>query len=221
VEYRLLRAAPFTPAVSFPAPLLDALSGYHYLVHTLGFEPEDVVVVGDSAGGHLAIALVRALVQLRSPRLPQVGSVLLICPMADVARSQGAPPRENAASGWVTAFENNHEYLTRALLGALPTSELGEAWISPGATTVRDAAGKFKGFPRTLILAGEAELLVPGMRALRGHIAEGSGEASVVYREYADSTHDFVAFDWCEPQRSEALADFGEWLDGSCSAGKV
>jgi hypothetical protein len=46
---------------SFPAALMDAVAGYHYLVKGCGFEEDNVVVVGDSAGGNLALALCRYL----------------------------------------------------------------------------------------------------------------------------------------------------------------
>lgn len=53
VDYRLAPKAPW------PLPLLDAISAYHHLVHDELVDEKDIVLVGDSAGGHLAIALTR------------------------------------------------------------------------------------------------------------------------------------------------------------------
>jgi acetyl esterase/lipase len=53
------------PDAAFPGNLLDALSGYLYLVNELGFEPDKVVVMGDSAGGNTALGLARYLGELQ------------------------------------------------------------------------------------------------------------------------------------------------------------
>ena len=82
VEYRLSSSAPFPERHPFPAALLDALAGYAYIVNVAGFAPENIVVGGDSAGGNLAYALTRYLVEhgeqdgiLRAP-----GHLLLLSP---------------------------------------------------------------------------------------------------------------------------------------------
>ncbi|KZT20579.1 alpha/beta-hydrolase [Neolentinus lepideus HHB14362 ss-1] len=70
IEYRLCSAAPFEPANPFPAALLDALAGYRYLVSELGFDPQNIVVAGDSAGGNLSIVLIRYLTLSSLATLP-------------------------------------------------------------------------------------------------------------------------------------------------------
>lgn len=50
LDYRL---APENP---YPAALEDALAAYDYAIH-LGYDPKRIIVVGDSAGGGLALAL--------------------------------------------------------------------------------------------------------------------------------------------------------------------
>ncbi|KAH7884184.1 Alpha/Beta hydrolase protein [Phlebopus sp. FC_14] len=67
VEYRLSSARPYEDANPFPAALVDALAGYRYLVEDVGFSPRDIVVLGDSAGGNLALALVRYLRDSQPP----------------------------------------------------------------------------------------------------------------------------------------------------------
>jgi acetyl esterase/lipase len=53
IEYRLSSTAPYASTNPFPAALMDALAGYNHLVNNVGFDPSDIVVEGDSAGGHL------------------------------------------------------------------------------------------------------------------------------------------------------------------------
>lgn len=57
-QYRLAGYAGHNP---FPAALQDCLTSYLYLVQTLGIAPADVTLSGDSAGGNLALALLRYL----------------------------------------------------------------------------------------------------------------------------------------------------------------
>ncbi|GIZ49007.1 hypothetical protein CKM354_001204800 [Cercospora kikuchii] len=58
-QYRLVSAG----TRRFPAALQDAVTCYAYIIRTRGVDPQDVVVSGDSAGGHLALGLIRYLEQ--------------------------------------------------------------------------------------------------------------------------------------------------------------
>ncbi|KAJ6139232.1 hypothetical protein N7471_005718 [Penicillium samsonianum] len=55
VQYRLA----CNPNGRFPAQLQDAISAYSYLLHTLHIPASRIVFSGDSAGGHLVLALLR------------------------------------------------------------------------------------------------------------------------------------------------------------------
>ncbi len=59
-DYRL------TPEHSHPAQLEDAIAAYEYLLNK-GVKPDQLVVAGDSAGGHLALMLLLALQQKTCP----------------------------------------------------------------------------------------------------------------------------------------------------------
>jgi len=45
------------PSNCFPASLYDTLVGYLYVLNTLGFDPKNVLILGESAGGNAALAL--------------------------------------------------------------------------------------------------------------------------------------------------------------------
>ncbi|GFZ42605.1 hypothetical protein JCM24511_00322 [Saitozyma sp. JCM 24511] len=75
VNYRKCLAS----ASAFPGPILDALAGYIHLTSILSFAPEDFILVGESAGGHLALALSRYLAEAN---LPQPGLIALSSPWA-------------------------------------------------------------------------------------------------------------------------------------------
>lgn len=47
------------PGGRFPAALQDALTAYHYLLHDLSIPASQIILSGDSAGGHVLICLLR------------------------------------------------------------------------------------------------------------------------------------------------------------------
>jgi len=54
IDYRV------APQYTFPAALIDAVKAWNWLL-SQGYLPENIIVVGDSAGGNLALALVMKL----------------------------------------------------------------------------------------------------------------------------------------------------------------
>ncbi|KAJ2996946.1 hypothetical protein HDV02_006038, partial [Globomyces sp. JEL0801] len=71
IAYRL------APQYEFPCSLIDALSGYMYLLEC-GYLPENIVFSGSSAGGGLAMALLLLLRELDT--LPMPAGAILISP---------------------------------------------------------------------------------------------------------------------------------------------
>ncbi|KAJ7489428.1 alpha/beta-hydrolase [Mycena latifolia] len=215
LEYRLASGAPFTVANPFPAALMDVIAGYHYLVHKMGFTPQNIIVSGDSAGGILAYQLTRYLAIVNLPSLPQVGALLLLSPSADsgLRAPPGSSMHTNRRADYVrTWFDAG--YVPPTLLGALPASELDHASLSPGSPVLADAdtAGIFTEFPPTFILVGEAEMSRDCMRTLRDRMRTDMGEEKVQYMEIADAPHDFIGMTIFEPERTAGLHAIGEWV---------
>jgi acetyl esterase/lipase len=75
INYRL---APEDP---FPAPVVDAVAGYKWLL-SVGIKPERIVIAGDSAGGGLTVA---AMVALRDAEVPLPAAGICLSPWADMA----------------------------------------------------------------------------------------------------------------------------------------
>ena len=78
-QYRLAS----TQNGGFPAALQDAISSYAYLLN-LGILPSRITISGDSAGGHLAVSLLRYIVENRA-LLPRPLAALLWSPWLDLA----------------------------------------------------------------------------------------------------------------------------------------
>lgn len=79
VNYRL------SPQAAFPAALVDALSAYLHLIDDMGFDPKDITILGDSAGGNLSMATRIALGELYPAKIP--GNLVLLSPWCDLTHS--------------------------------------------------------------------------------------------------------------------------------------
>ncbi|KDQ55618.1 hypothetical protein JAAARDRAFT_37022 [Jaapia argillacea MUCL 33604] len=76
------------PSTAFPAQLRDALAAYIYL-QNVGFTPNNIMLVGESAGGFLCLALMQYLGELRDEHgldAGIVGAAALISPACNLSR---------------------------------------------------------------------------------------------------------------------------------------
>ena len=78
-QYRLAPEAPY------PAALEDALEAWEYLMHQ-GWGAKDVIVVGDSAGGNLALEL---MLELKAEQRFLPSRLILFSPWTDMTASGG------------------------------------------------------------------------------------------------------------------------------------
>ncbi|KIP06420.1 hypothetical protein PHLGIDRAFT_72685 [Phlebiopsis gigantea 11061_1 CR5-6] len=222
LEYRLTKPPATTPENPFPAALLDAIAGYSYLVNEVGFAPENIVVEGDSAGGNLALALVRYLVEQQGkgdallPRPPS--ALLLLSPWSDLS-IRGHNPDSSVYTCLPTDFVDtttaDYAAITLQYLGPLGRRGADtNRYVSPGSDSPHVGEISFAGFPRTLIFAGGAEALRDQIRTLRAKMTADLGE-SVEYHEFPDAIHDFIAMPIIEPERSQALEIIAKWVDAA------
>ncbi|KIM51707.1 hypothetical protein SCLCIDRAFT_1224276 [Scleroderma citrinum Foug A] len=237
VEYRLSSTHPLPEQHPFPAALLDALAGYIHLVDVMGYDPSDIIVAGDSAGGNLALALTRYLVENKGragtekstlPAPP--GHLLLISPWTDLSNSHADthlmfnPPganRELARSAYSNDmdslgdnFQGGKGYPSFGSLAYLGPFGLGMAlsnrYISP-ASLYRSLEASFTGFPRTIILAGGAERFLDQICTLRDRMMRDMGEGQVTYYEETDGIHSFIGYP-SHPGYRAALDAIRDWL---------
>ncbi|KAJ3735812.1 Alpha/Beta hydrolase protein [Lentinula guzmanii] len=225
VEYRLSSGDGLEAQSPFPAALLDALAGYVYLVKTVGFDPSDIIVEGDSAGGNLALALTRYLVEHQDSGLPASPSALiLLSAWADLSPQSANPNTswlDNSKSDYIGIVDGDG--LLRSIRAFLGPHGLGAAEINPMISPAsRNPAMKisFKGFPRTFIAAGGAEVFYDMLSVLNermvNDLGEGDGvrpdDGKVHWHCSPDATHDWVAVPYHEPERTETLKEIAAWV---------
>ncbi len=220
VEYRLTKHRSMKPYNPFPAGLIDVVAGYNHLVNVVGFSPEDIIVEGDSAGGNLALALVRHLIDnqghtgAQMPRSP--GALILCSPWVDLTpatRNIEAAVQYNIPSDFVSVANRGTNSLIATYCGPLgPSAAATNPYLSPATFSSRTNVS-FKGYPRTFILAGGAEVLLDSIRLLRQGMTRDIGADQVTYVEKPLAVHDFLTLMWHEPERTECLKSIAQWIE--------
>ncbi|KAI5891578.1 alpha/beta-hydrolase [Schizophyllum commune H4-8] len=221
VEYRLSSLAPSPERQPFPAALLDALAGYAYLVNTVGVAPENIIVGGDSAGGNLAYALTRYLLEHGGrrgiPRPP--GHLLLLSPWADLGsairfKPDGSWQRFGSAEAAdILDPRVLADHCARAFAGSVGTLMLElNRYVSPASLHPARGRVSFEGFPRTFISAGGCESLLDEIRILRDRMVADMGESAVTCREVPDAVHDFLIVPGWRAASKETARVIAQWL---------
>ena len=216
LEYRLARPGEN----AFPAQIVDAVAGYKYLVKTVGFKPENVVVIGDSAGGNLALALARYCVEYSKelealPAPP--GALILMSPWSDLtashAKGPSTSPFANAASDFIghPTPASPIGASQRIYVGRFDFSILSNPYVSPACLDI--ASPSFVGFPRTFIMYGDAEVLMDSIVTLEKRMKKDLGEEKVQVHVAVDTFHDCVPFKFFEPERTETAKAAGQFID--------
>jgi len=138
IDYRL---APEHP---FPAAVEDAVAAYDWLL-AQGYDPGQIVVSGDSAGGTLALAL---LLYLRDRNSPLPAAAVCLSPAPDLTFS-GESWLFNARKDLMLDVKKERKAVEIYLRGADPRAPLASPTF-----------GDLRGLPPLLIQVGSHELLL-------------------------------------------------------------
>ncbi|KAI2638604.1 alpha/beta hydrolase fold-3 domain-containing protein [Xylaria nigripes] len=180
-QYRL-SARP--TSATFPAALQDALTSYLYLVRTLGIPASKITLSGDSAGGNLAIALLRYLAEFGEEQgIPQPRSATIVAPWVSPSKHLWPPIT-------ITSNPNYHtDYLGTELCnwGAktyIPEGMEDHPYIMP-------LGHPFKTPVPMLVTLGDAEILaVDGVEWIREMSGVEGNEVETYFEKGAP--HDTV-----------------------------
>lgn len=193
VTYRKLPAHPIATSVA------DSVEGYRYALDQ-GIQPENIAIMGDSAGGYLALM---TAIELRRQGLPRPAGVVAMSPLAD----WGLPPLASPGSCAVfprTARDMFRAFAVRAAGGEQPESP---------------AHCDLTGLPPTLIQAGTAELLHPDAELIAQRLADHGVPCEL--QVWAEQVHVFQAAAALTPEAAAAVAEIGRFLDRALGADVV
>ena len=188
VHYRL---APEHP---FPAALEDAAAAWQGLLAE-GADPARCVVIGDSAGGGLALAL---MLKLRDGGGTLPAAVVALSPWTDLAIT-GASCRLNAAADPMLNADDLRPLAARYLGGADPR----HPYASP-------LYGDLRGLPPALLHVGSDEILRDDSVRMAERLRDAGGTVALeIWPRMPHVWHAFVPY---LPEAGRAIARIGAFV---------
>lgn len=190
VDYRI---APENP---YPAALLDAYEGYHFLIK-MGYSPEHIIIAGDSAGGGLALALV---MYLRDNKETMPAGIVTMSAWTDLTCKgesyQSNFEKDPMFGNSMNSLIYNCTYATK--------EEKSMPYVSP-------LYGHFQGFPPMLMQVGTYEMLLDDtIMAAKKAKEEG---VKVKLSIYKGMFHVFQMAMLLLPESKKAWVEVGRFLD--------
>lgn len=187
VNYRL---APENP---FPAPVQDAQDAYNWLLNDLS--NDDIILIGDSAGGTLCTAIM-----LETKKLPK--AAVLISPWVEPMAKGGS-------------IETNDEYD----IGGQPfLKDCAEKYLQgqdENHPLITPINGDLSDFPPILIQVGACEVLLTQVQAFAEKLKDE--KVDLTYTEYEDMFHTFLISNPNIPQSEVAMEEIKTYIEKQLS----
>ncbi len=189
-EYRL---APEHP---FPAAVEDAVRVYRWAL-AQGYQPQDIILSGDSAGGGLALATVLSLRDAGDP-LPAA----IVC-----------------MSPWTDLTFTGQSHLTKAKADCVLLTDVLREWAAcytgtetPKNPLISPIYADFHNFPPILIQVGSDEVLLDDARML-AEKAKSAG-VDVTLKVWDEMWHVWPALGDLIPESKKTFEEIGQFIAG-------
>ena len=188
IDYRL---APEDP---FPAAVEDAVAGYLWLL-SIGVDPSQIIIGGDSAGGGQTVA---TLVALKEDGKPLPAAAVCISPWTDLALTGESLFTKAEADPMIT-----NDGIARVRDAYVGDSDPNEPLVSP-------IYADLSGLPPLLIQVGENEVLLDDSTRLAER-AKTAG-VDVTLEVWPEMIHVWHFFATMLPEGQQAIDRIGEWV---------
>lgn len=190
INYRL------APEHTYPAALDDALKAYLWLLEEEHFNPEDIILMGDSAGGGLVLA---TLLKIKAMALANPLAAVTISPWTDLTLS-GDSALSNPEKDPILDVAKAKEW-AQWYAGDTP---LEDPFISP-------LFGDLSDLPPILIQVGTDEILLSD--AVRFSVFATMKDSDVTLSIEEDMSHVWHFFWQYIPESKTAIKDIAQFLD--------
>jgi acetyl esterase/lipase len=189
IEYALC------PESTHPAPVRDMVKAYRWLIETQGVRPERIALIGDSAGGSLALTTVAAI---REAGLPLPAATVALSPWAG-----------SDTSGNSYDTNRHHDVLvTRDMSVAIGQIFIGNA--DPKDPLANPLYIDYAGYPPTYIQVGGHEAVLDDSTR-PAEMARRAG-VDVKIDIFPEMQHCFQLMVGSAPEADDATARIAKWL---------
>ncbi|MCP4762827.1 MAG: alpha/beta hydrolase [archaeon] len=189
VEYRL---APENP---FPAALDDSFAAYKWIISEIGIKPENLIIMGSSAGGGLALA---TILKIRDLGLPMPAAAILISPWTDLTGTSESIKSKAEADPFLSV--KNLYHFAKLYHG---DTDVKNPYVSP-------LYADFHGFPPLFIQVGTEEILLNDSLILAENAKKAGVEVEL--NVWQDLIHGFSLFLPNIPEVKQGNAQIAEFV---------
>ncbi len=198
VDYRL---APENP---HPRPVNDMATAYGWLLDR-GIKPDRIALIGDSAGGGLAVTTILCV---RQQGLPLPAATMPLSPWLDMEATGGT-------------FETNKAkdvLNSREIMLGMATTFLGENG-NRRDPLANPLLGDLRGLPPVYIQVGGYEVLLDDSRALAEALRRADGEVKLDV--YPEMQHAFQLLAGVAPEADDAIGKLAAWVRPKLALGSA
>jgi acetyl esterase/lipase len=149
-------------------------------------EAENMILMGDSAGGGFALALAQ---RLRDEHLPQPGKIILLSPWLDITLTNEC----------IKSIDRIDPFL--GIEGLLEAGKQYAGFASPDNYLLSPLYGSLKGLGKIFVFAGSNEILVADTRKLKSLAA--MQQVDITYYEYPDMFHAWMLLNLPESKKTK------------------
>lgn len=187
LDYRLV------PAVTFAEEIFDCVAGYRWLLEQ-GVKPERIVIMGDSAGGHLTFA---TALRARDEGLPMPAALVGISGVYDMSTQNKATHANHTAdrTGALRALD----WMMRVVL----------AGADPAEGAVSPLHADLTGLPPTLLVVSSSEVIYCDSELLAEKLAAAGVPCTLSV--WPDQLHVFQALGPVVPEATRSIAEIARF----------
>jgi len=186
VDYSL---APEHP---YPKPIEDCIGSYKHLLNE-GYQPKDIIIAGESAGGYYTLS---TLVYLKNRNIPLPAAAICLAPSIDLASTSKS-----------YQYNKNTDYL--ADLGLYWWIECYLDSADPFNPEVSPMYADLSGLPPILLQVSKSEMLYED--STRFFKKAKDAGVDIILQEWEDMLHVFHHYDF--PETKEAIEKIGKFIE--------
>ncbi|GAB3014066.1 alpha/beta hydrolase [Streptomyces pseudoechinosporeus] len=184
------------PEHKYPAQVDDSEAAFNWLLSE-GYAPGNIITIGHSIGGFLAVALV---LRLRDKKLPLPGAIVSISPWCDL----------EIANETIASNAGTDKILSKEMLEFFRESWIGGTGIEFTDTRINLNRADLSGLPPTLVSWGTYEVLEGEDEEFAARVKDAGIDTTTVV--VPGGQHSYVYSAGRVPETDAAIAQIGAWV---------